>query len=345
IGFTALVGAFAGITWVVGLTLVGLEVSDDKRGRTFSFIYNLMRVDMLLVLAAAPFIAGTIGRHPVHLFSVVLRFDGVTITLFGAGLVAILVGVACQRLMDDHTGPHLRTELWAALRREAAGTGRPVGHGLLVAFEGGEGSGKSTQVALLARWLDERGFDVVVTREPGATVIGARLRGLLLDRGTAGLAARAEALLYAADRAQHVAELIRPALDRGAVVLSDRYVDSSLAYQGAGRALEVAELARLSRWATGGLAADLTVVLDIDPVVGLGRVSGTGDRIEDESVEFHTRVRSAFLALAHRHQRRYLVLDAGQQVEEVQARIRERIERALPTIRTPQRSPIGVPDQ
>lgn len=183
-----------------------------------------------------------------------------------------------------------------------------------VVFEGGEGSGKSTQSARLAETLRAAGHEVVVTREPGGTTLGTSIRALLLDVRTRGLDPRAEALLYAADRAQHVAELIRPALERGAVVISDRYVDSSLAYQGAGRALARDEVAELSAWATAGLVPGLTVVLDVDPAVGLVRARGVDapDRLESEPMDFHQRVRQGFLDLAAAEPQRYLVLDATQ---------------------------------
>jgi|SRR5450631_3017388 dTMP kinase len=191
------------------------------------------------------------------------------------------------------------------------------GRGVFLAFEGGEGAGKSTQVTALAALLTERGHDVVVTREPGATAVGQRIRGLVLDPASAGLSPRAEALLYAADRAEHVDAVIGPALERGAVVITDRYVDSSLAYQGAGRPIDAAEVEHVNAWATGGLLPDLTVLLDIDPAVGLGR-SGQTDRLEAEPLAFHQAVRAGFLALAGRQPWRYAVIAADQDPEHVQ---------------------------
>jgi dTMP kinase len=192
--------------------------------------------------------------------------------------------------------------------------------GYFVAFEGGEGAGKSTQVRLLADALAREGRDVVTTREPGGTPAGVTIRSLVLDPATGHLAPRAEALLYAADRAQHVATVIRPALDRGAVVLTDRYVDSSLAYQGAGRILDVDEVRQLSTWATEGLTPDLTVLLDLDPAIGLARV-GDPDRLEAEPLEFHRRVRAMFLELAAAQPQRYLVVDALRGAEDILAEI------------------------
>ena len=328
--FTFLMGAFAGVVWVVSMTLVGLEVSDDRRARTFAYIYNMMRLMLLLVVVAAPFIAGVIGQHSTIVGDTRIRLDGITITMFAGGIVAMVVGRICFRMMDDRPDVPLRHDLLAALRRRDPEPGRGAG-GLFVAFEGGEGTGKSTQAALLADALRARGHDVVVTFEPGATSIGRRLREVLLDKASMGISARTEALLYAADRAQHVAAVIRPALARGAVVISDRYVDSSLAYQGAGRELDEHEVRRLSRWATGGLAPDLTVLLDVEPEVGLTRATGPGDRIETEALEFHQRVRSQFLELARRGRDRYLVIDVtATEAARVHAQVIERVRLALP---------------
>ena len=328
--FTFLMGAFAGVVWVTSITLVGLEVSDDRRARTFAYIYNMMRLMLLLVVVAAPAIAGLIGQHSHVIGDTRIRLDGVTVTMFAAGVVAMVVGRICFRMMDDRPDVPLSQDLLAALRRREPEPGRGAG-GMFIAFEGGEGTGKSTQVALLADTLRARGHDVVVTFEPGATSVGRRLREVVLDKANTGITARTEALMYAADRAQHVTEVIRPALARGAVVISDRYVDSSLAYQGAGRELDEHEVRRLSRWATGGLSPDLTVLLDVDPAVGLSRATGPGDRIETEALEFHQRVRSQFLELARRGRDRYLVLDVtASDAAEVHANVIERVRTALP---------------
>ena len=202
--------------------------------------------------------------------------------------------------------------------------------GLFLALEGGEGAGKSTQARLLAIWLRDQGFDVVATHEPGATKIGMRLRALLLDTAHTGMDARAEALMYAADRAEHVQSLILPALERGAVVVTDRYIDSSLAYQGTGRQVQVADIAEVNRWATGGLMPDLTIVLDLPPVEGLGRRHSSADRLESEPLEFHQRVRSGFLSLAAAEPARYLVLDATRPEAEISREIQARVRMLLP---------------
>ncbi|HEY0643337.1 MAG TPA: dTMP kinase, partial [Nocardioides sp.] len=187
-------------------------------------------------------------------------------------------------------------------------------HGLFVCFEGGEGAGKSTQSRLLRDWLVERGRTVLLTFEPGDTPVGKELRRIVLDPATGELSDRTEALLYAADKAEHVDHVVLPALARGEVVITDRYVDSTLAYQGAGRTLDVREVEAVARWATGDLRPHLTVVLDLEPEAGLGRFDER-DRIEGQSLEFHQRVRQGFLALAEADPAHYLVLDARASVD------------------------------
>lgn len=197
-------------------------------------------------------------------------------------------------------------------------------HGLFVCLEGGEGAGKSTQARLLHDWLVERGETVLLTFEPGDTPVGQQVRRIVLDPATGELSDRTEALLYAADKAEHVDHVVLPALARGEVVITDRYVDSTLAYQGAGRVLDVAELEAVARWATGDLRPHLTVVLDLEPQAGLGRFTGR-DRIEGQSLEFHQRVRQGFLDLAAADPDHYLVLDARAAVADVAASVRERV--------------------
>jgi dTMP kinase len=196
--------------------------------------------------------------------------------------------------------------------------------GLLFAFEGGEGTGKTTQLRVLADALTERGYDVVVTHEPGDSPVGARLRELLLDPATA-ITAQTEALLYAADRAEHVAHVVAPALARGAIVLTDRYIDSSIAYQAFGRGLDIEEVIRTSRWATGGLLPDLTLLLDLPVEDGLRRArgrSGRADRLEAEAIDFHERVRTGFLQLAKTDPARYAVIAADAAPDQVADEVR-----------------------
>jgi dTMP kinase len=193
--------------------------------------------------------------------------------------------------------------------------------GRLIAFEGVEGSGKSTQLELLRRLLEERGREVVVTREPGGTPAGERVRALVLDPAVE-LHPRAEALLFAAARAELVEAVIRPALERGAVVLCDRYLDSSLAYQGGARGLGRGPVEQINRFATGGLLPDLVVLLDLDPAAGLARRPRDPDRMEAQDLGFHRRVRDAFRDLAAAEPGRFAVVDAAAPVEEVADQIR-----------------------
>jgi dTMP kinase len=201
------------------------------------------------------------------------------------------------------------------------------GLGLFVTFEGGDGAGKTTQAALLEEWLRESGREVVRTREPGGTEVGVLVRDIVLHhRGH--IAPRAEALLYAADRAHHVETVVRPAIARGEVVIQDRYLDSSVAYQGAGRVLDSDDIRELSLWATGGLLPDLTVLLDLDPAAARTRLDADAkpfDRLEAEKEEFHARVRAGFLTLAAAEPERFLVLDARQPVPLLAARVREAV--------------------
>ena len=189
-----------------------------------------------------------------------------------------------------------------------------------IVFEGGEGAGKSTQSSALADYLHARGHRVRRTREPGGTPAAEAIRAVLLDPANAGLDDRAEALLFAAARGDHAARVIRPALDAGEIVVCDRYLDSSVAYQGIARGLGAQRVADLSLWATGGLIPDLTIVLDVDPALGLARVGGP-DRLEAEPLEWHQRVRQGFLDIAAESPDRYLVLDASRPAEDLAVQI------------------------
>jgi dTMP kinase len=199
--------------------------------------------------------------------------------------------------------------------------------GLFITLEGGDGSGKSTQARLLTDWLEEQGRSVLRTREPGGTDVGLEIREIVLHhRGE--ISPRAEALLYAADRAQHIATTVRPALARGESVVQDRYLDSSVAYQGAGRVLDATEVRELSLWAAEGLLPDLTILLDLDETVARGRLDAANkrfDRLEAEKNEFHARVRAAFLALAADEPKRFLVVDADDTVDAIADAIRARV--------------------
>lgn len=202
----------------------------------------------------------------------------------------------------------------------------PSPTGVFCSFEGGDGVGKSTQIELLAAWLRGHGLEVLTTREPGGTELGLELRAAVLHGGH--VSARTEALLYATDRAHHVDTVVRPALERGGVVLTDRYLDSSVAYQGDGRELGASEVEALSLWATEGLIPHVTVLLDLDPEVGLARLahrSARPDRLESAGMDFHHRTRSAYLARAAADPHRWLVVDAAAPVEEIAAVVRARV--------------------
>ncbi|GAA1055527.1 hypothetical protein GCM10017608_29510 [Agromyces luteolus] len=203
-----------------------------------------------------------------------------------------------------------------------------MSRGLFLTLEGGDGSGKTTQAELLEQWFTAEGRTVVRTREPGGTDVGLEVREIVLHhRGD--IAPRAEALLYAADRAHHVATVVRPALARGEVVVQDRYIDSSVAYQGAGRVLDAREVRSISEWATEGLVPDLTILLDLPSEVARRRLDGARtryDRLEAEAAEFHGRVREAYLALAAAEPDRFLVVDAALPVDDIHDRIRARVE-------------------
>ena len=203
--------------------------------------------------------------------------------------------------------------------------------GVFITLEGGDGSGKTTQAELLRDWLSGEGRTVLRTREPGGTEVGVEIREIVLHhRGD--ISPRAEALLYAADRAHHVATVVRPALERGEVVIQDRYIDSSVAYQGVGRVLDPEAVRSLSEWATEGLAPDLTILLDLDADAARGRLDEARtryDRLEAEASEFHDRVRAAYLALAEAEPGRFLVVDAARPVDEIAGDIRGRVAHLL----------------
>ncbi|GAA0397443.1 dTMP kinase [Acrocarpospora corrugata] len=328
---TVVLGACAGIAWIIGYTMIGLEVEDQLRGRTFSFLQSLARVVLLLVVAFGSTLAGLFGSHPFTVGGISYRFDGSNLVMIIGALVAVVVGVFALKHMDDRRGIPISVDLLAALRGEKfVPEGEEQSRGMFIAFEGGEGSGKTTQSRLLAIWLRDQGFDVVQTREPGSTKVGMRLRAILLDSTHQGLSARAETLLYAADRAEHVEKVIRPALYRGSMVVCDRYVDSSLAYQGAGRSLETEDVARVNAWATGGLVPDLTVLIDVPPSVGLRRFASPADRIESEPMDFHERVRREFRALAAAEPERYFVVDGTLQQGDVTRLIQDKVREILP---------------
>ena len=305
-------GFFGGVAYSTGYALIQERTADELRGRTFSAAYTLIRIGTLVGLGLFPFLASAIGDHVLATPLGDLHLPGSRTTLWIAGMFAIGGGLFSMRAIGE------------------GGIGLPgkdvIQRGYFVAFEGGEGAGKSTQIAAFVKWLDARGAEVVQTREPGGTKIGARIRDVLLDPAAAGMDERAEALLYAADRAQHVAEVIKPALEAGKVVVSDRFVDSSLAYQGIARGLGVDDIFRISEWATSGLVPDLVLYMQVDPKVGLRRVGDEPDRMELEDGDFHKRVGEAYVELAGRYPGRFCVIDASGSQEQVHEAIVEAFE-------------------
>ena len=323
-------GIFSGVTWVTGFTMLGMEVQDEVRGRTFAFVQSLIRITLVAVLAISPIVAAAFGVRSYEFENASINFNGAQVTILLAGIIASIIGSISYHQMKDRPNVSFWSDISNALKGELGSiTGVPT-VGTFIAFEGGEGTGKSTQSKLLKKWLEDRGETVVLSREPGGTDLGQGLRKILLGHETGAISPRAEALLYAADRAHHVYSVIRPALARGEVVISDRYFDSSIAYQGAGRILSPGEVARISRWATESLFPTLTIVIDLSAEIGIGRLK-SHDRLEAEPLAFHERVRQEFLQIARLDPERYLVVDGTQAIDEIHNEIISRVA-ALPAI-------------
>ena len=341
-----LMGAGAGLVFIVGYTVLQQRADDRIRGRTFGAFNAGIRVSIFLATIGVPFAIGVIGRERqagvvvdgVTTFAYPYVFGGIRWSLILAGVAAVGGGLLLQVVLTAA----LRTESRRAqdpadgLPVTGVGPGGLVRRGLFVAFEGGDGSGKSTQLGLLRDHLEGLGVPVVVTREPGGTAIGERIREILLDPASAALDDRAEALLYAAARAQHVAEVIEPALAEGKVVLCDRFIDSSIVYQGAGRSLGEARVEDLNLWATGQVVADLIVLLDVAVEEGLRRAGADGahDRLESAGEEFHATVREAYRRRADAEPHRWLLLDGRASVDELHATILADVLQALAPYRT-----------
>ncbi|MEU9310330.1 dTMP kinase [Streptomyces sp. NPDC048256] len=326
----ALAGVGAGVAANTGHALLDQETEEHRRARTTEHLHAVVRVVVALGAVIAPLVAALIGPHRLESGKFVFAHGGAAFTLMLVGALLLPVAALVLAKVDDRSGVPLRQDLRDALLGGDDPVQTSVGTGFFIALEGGDGAGKSTQAEALAEWIRAKGHEVVLTREPGATPVGKRLRSILLDVSSAGLSHRAEALLYAADRAEHVDTVVRPALERGAVVITDRYIDSSVAYQGAGRDLSPTEIARISRWATNGLVPHLTVLLDVSPEAARERFTEAPDRLESEPAEFHTRVRSGFLTLAAADPGRYLVVDAAQEPEAVTTAVRHRLDQLLP---------------
>ncbi|RKE19914.1 dTMP kinase [Streptomyces sp. TLI_171] len=333
--FTVVAGLSAGVVIATGRGLLAQEIEEIRLGKVTEHLYAVLRAVVGGALIGMPLLAAAYGQvtlGEIRTGSFTFIHGGAALAVSTAGLLTLVLAAVVLMKTDDQRGvvPFGR-ELAQAVRGQAeVAPHRVAGKGYFIALEGGDGAGKSTQAQALAEWIRAKGHEVVLTREPGGSPIGQRLRALVLDVGNTGLSHRAEALIYAADRAEHVENVIRPALERGAVVITDRYMDSSIAYQGAGRDLAATEVARISRWATGGLVPDLTVVLDVDPTAARDRFTEALDRLESEPTEFHQRVRSGFLALAAADPARYLVVDGAQAPAAVTTSIRHRLDRELP---------------
>jgi dTMP kinase len=314
--FAVPMGIGVGLAWVSGYTLLQENVSDEYRGRTFATLTISARITLFVALVTFPALAAAIGPDTLHV-------GGTRIAMWLGGVVVVLAGLFSRgglrrsRLARPRAlslVPHVR---------------RPTGSGVLIAFEGVEGAGKGTQIELARRHIQSKGRDVIVTREPGGTGFGDRLRDLILDPTTGKVHPRAEALVFAAARTQLVSTVIRPALEEGKVVLCDRFVDSSVAYQGVARGVGEQDILTLNAWATEGLFPDLVVLLHLEPEEGLRRSGENPDRIEAEELAFHAKVADAYLKIAEEHPDRFHVVEAKGTPEEVHERVRVGLDRVL----------------
>ncbi|HEY2803300.1 MAG TPA: dTMP kinase [Actinomycetota bacterium] len=320
---TVVLGFFCGSTWVTGYTLIQENVTDEYRGRTFGSLTVMARLGLFLSLAAFPLLAGIIGTHAIEVGGQSLDLSGTRAALWTAGLGVIIAGAVTRRKLR-----------WRRLSKP-----KPLGltpkikqgprTGIFIAFEGVEGAGKGTQVRLAKEFFEHEGFEVLVTREPGGTPVGEQVRKLLLDPDTGRIEPRTEALLFSASRAQHVATVIRPALAEGKVVICDRYVDSSLAYQGVARGLGEPDVLTLNVWATQGLFPDLVILLHLEPELGLLRSTEAPDRMELESGDFHAKVADAYLKIAEEHPERFVTIEADETPEVVQKHVEEALRKLL----------------
>jgi dTMP kinase len=307
---TSVCGMFAGFAYPSGYALIQEKLAPELRGRASSAVNSVIRLAVVGAAAVAPALIKIVDRAapgPIVILDQSIDIRGIRVSIWIGGLMIFLAGLITTN----------------AVRARWRFGGERLG--LFLVFEGGEGSGKSTQIELLRQFLEGRGRRVVVTHEPGGTAIGEKLRQVLLDPASASMSDKTEALLYAADRAQHVDEVIRPALAEGAIVICDRYVDSSIAYQGLVRGLGAEQIRALNRWGTAALSPDLVFLLDMEAERGLERADGT-DRIEREGREFHRRVREAYRLLAERQNDRFFIIDASRGRQEVAEDIRSRVE-------------------
>jgi dTMP kinase len=337
--FGALLGAAAGMSAVLGYTLLHENTRDEVRARTFAAFYVTTRIAMFAALGLAPFVAGGIGVGTLILRGQVMALEGVRITIMLAGLIGLAGALTSWRGMYRTLREQDRN---GSVRLIARGR-RVDTAGVFIAFEGVEGSGKSTQVRALADALRAEGRDVLLTREPGGAPAAERIRELLLDPATGGMHPRTEALLYAAARSEHVTQVILPALEAGRIVICDRFLDSSLAYQGHARGLGEENVFEINRWAVEGVLPDAVILLHLDPEEGLGRIGRRPaeggwdgrDRLEREDLEFHRRVAAGYLQLARRNRGRFIVVDATADAGTVSRQIRSGLHAWLPLAEKP----------
>jgi dTMP kinase len=320
---TVWLGLFCGLAWVSGYTLLQENVEDEYRGRTFASLTVLSRLGLFASLTFFPILSSAYDAafppEPGSNFAL----SGTRVALWAAGVLVLIAGLNTRRLLGRF---RLSRPQPLALVPKLK---RPPATGLFIAFEGVEGAGKGTQIRLAEEHIRSLGLDVLVTREPGGTQLGEQIRQVLLDPKTGKLDARAEALLFAASRAQTVTSIIRPALADGKIVLSDRYVDSSLAYQGWARGLGEQDVLTLNVWATQGLFPDLVILLHVEPELGLLRSTEAPDRMELEGQDFHAKVSDAYLKIAEEHPERFVVVEADKPQAEVFIGVKDALERVL----------------
>ena len=318
---TFLAGFGSGTAWLTAFTLIQSMTEDRLRGRTFATLYTGIQLSLFVGLAGWPLLAGLIGDHTLTVGRYSFDLSGTRIAMLGGGGFLFFSGLEAARGIATARGQR-RSARKRGLRFTTPAVAGGARKGLFISFEGVEGAGKSTQLKLLYDWLKERGKDVVVTREPGGAPIAERIRHILLDTANKDMDPKTEALLYAAGRAQHVSETLRPSLERDAVVLCDRYIDSSLAYQGLARGLGEDDVLHLNEWATDELIPDLVILLHLDADRGLERLEGDPDRMESEDVSFHRKVGEAYLHLAREYPSRFAVVDASGSKEQVHTQVR-----------------------
>jgi dTMP kinase len=316
-------GAFCGGAWVSGYTLLQENVVDEFRGRTFGALTTLARVGLFLSLSLFPILARVYGDHGVFVGAHRFDLSGTRLALWTAAAGAGAAGLVTWRRLTGHrlSRPQPLT-LVPKLKR-------PPATGLFVAFEGVEGAGKGSQIRLAEEYLRSIGQQVLVTREPGGTGVGERIRDILLDPSTGTIDPRAEALLFAASRAQIVTSVIRPGLAEGKVVICDRYVDSSLVYQGWARGLGEQDVLTLNVWGTQGLFPDLVILLHVEPEQGLLRSTDPPDRMELEGQDFHAKVADAYLKIAEEHPERFVLIDADRPPEQIFEDVKRALHRVL----------------